>query len=154
MFQIAVFLSGVLFALGLGVAGMTQPTKIIAFLDVTGDWDPSLLFVMGGAIAVNVVFYRISLRRSQPVFQDKFIIPAHRKINSRLIIGSSLFGIGWGLSGYCPGPAWVASVNGAESTLAFLTAMLAGMFLYQILQTEEAPPGVAEENANTESSCG
>jgi uncharacterized membrane protein YedE/YeeE len=154
MFQIAVFLCGVLFALGLGVAGMTQPTKIIAFLDVAGDWDPSLLFVMGGAIAVNWIFYRISLRRLQPVFQDKFIIPSHRKINSRLIIGSTLFGIGWGLSGYCPGPAWVVSVNGAVSTLAFLTAMLAGMFLFQIIQTEELPPGVAKENANTESSCG
>ena len=154
MFYITVFLCGVLFAVGLGISGMTQPAKIIAFLDVTGDWDASLLFVMGGAVAVNMVLYRLSMRRSQPVFQDSFVIPSRRKINSRLIVGASLFGIGWGLSGYCPGPAWVASVNGALSTLAFLIAMLVGMYLFQLLQTEETTPGVAEASVDTEQSCG
>ena len=154
MFQITVFLCGVLFAVGLGISGMTQPAKIIAFLDVTGEWDPSLLFVMGGAVAVNMVLYRLSMRRSQPVFQDSFIIPSRRKINSRLIIGSCLFGVGWGLSGYCPGPAWVASVNGAMSTLAFLIAMLVGMYLFQMLQAEKLPAGLAEKNVDTEQSCG
>ena len=154
MFQITVFLCGVLFAVGLGISGMTQPAKIIAFLDVTGKWDPSLLFVMGGAVAINMILYRLSMRRSQPVFQDSFIIPSRRKINSRLIIGSSLFGVGWGLSGYCPGPAWVASVNGAMSTLAFLIAMLVGMYLFQMLQAEKLPAGLAEKNVDTEQSCG
>ncbi len=154
MFYITVFLCGILFAVGLGISGMTQPAKIIAFLDVSGDWDASLLFVMGGAIAVNMVFYRLSSRRSQPVFQDRFIIPSRRGINSRLIIGSGLFGVGWGLSGYCPGPAWVASVNGALSTLVFLISMLVGMYLFQILQTEDSPPGITENNADTEQSCG
>ena len=154
MFLLSVFLCGVLFAAGLGISGMTQPAKIIAFLDITGDWDASLLFVMGGAIAVNMVLYRLSSRRSQPVFQDRFIIPSRRGINSRLVIGSGLFGIGWGLSGYCPGPAWVSSVNGALSTLVFLAAMLIGMYLFQLLQTEELPSGLADENADTEQSCG
>jgi len=154
MFYITIFLCGILFAVGLGISGMTQPAKIIAFLDVTGDWDASLLFVMGGAIAVNMIFYRLSLRRSQPVFQDRFVIPSRRGINSRLIIGAGLFGIGWGLSGFCPGPAWVASVNGALSTLVFLISMLVGMYLFQILQTEELPPGITEKNADTEQSCG
>jgi uncharacterized membrane protein YedE/YeeE len=155
---LAVFLCGVLFALGLGVAGMTQPAKIIAFLDITGDWDPSLAFVMAGAVAVNFVLYRASMRRARPVFGEKFVIPSHRDINARLIAGAGLFGIGWGLSGYCPGPAWVSSVTGRSSVLAFVIAMLAGMLLFQWLQKEEPRPATGAAAGNVadeaERSCG
>lgn len=136
----AVFLCGVLFALGLGVAGMTQPAKIIAFLDIAGDWDPSLIFVMGGAVGVNLVLYRLTIRRRRPLLDTEFVIPSRRQINPRLLAGSALFGIGWGLSGYCPGPAWVASVTGWASVAAFIAAMLFGMVLFQRLQAEEPRP--------------
>lgn len=149
---LVVFLCGVLFALGLGVAGMTQPAKIIAFLDITGEWDPSLMFVMAGAVGVNMVLYRLALRKGRPVLDMEFTVPSRRQINGRLVGGSALFGIGWGLSGYCPGPAWVASATGWISVLTFVGAMLIGMLLFQWLQAEEPRPGPAGENV--EGSCG
>ena len=150
-----VFLSGVLFALGLGIAGMTQPTKIIAFLDIFGDWDPSLILVMAGAVAINLVLYRFTLRREKPILEDLFTTPSKRPINARLAIGAGLFGIGWGLSGYCPGPALVSTVTGWGSVLTFVAAMLLGMLLFQWLQTEEPRPVDAEQGSGqAESSCG
>lgn len=142
---LAVFLCGVLFAVGLGVAGMTQPAKIIAFLDITGEWDPSLMFVMAGAVGVNIVLYRFTLKRGRPLLDTEFTIPSRRHINGRLLGGAALFGVGWGLSGYCPGPAWVSSVTG-------WTSVLAGMLLFQLLQTEEPRPDSAEDKM--ENSCG
>ncbi|HFQ91884.1 MAG TPA: YeeE/YedE family protein [Chromatiales bacterium] len=143
----AIFLCGVLFALGLGIAGMTQPEKIIAFLDVTGNWDPSLLFVMGGAVGVNMVLYRLTLKRPRPVLEEHFVIPSRRRINARLVSGAALFGIGWGLSGYCPGPVVVSSVTGWTSVFVFIAAMLLGMFLFQKLQGEEPRPAGGSEPA-------
>ncbi len=137
---LAVYLCGVLFALGLGVAGMTQPTKVIAFLDILGDWDPSLAFVMGGAVGVNLLLYRLTLRRRRPLLEEAFVIPSRRAINARLLGGAALFGVGWGLSGYCPGPALVASVSGAAPVLAFVAAMVAGMLVFQKLPGEEPRP--------------
>lgn len=152
MKYVTIFLCGVLFALGLGISGMTQPEKIIAFLDVTGDWDPSLLFVMGGAVGVNMLFYRLSLRRPAPLLEESFVIPSRRRINTRLIAGAALFGVGWGLSGYCPGPVLVSSVTGWVSVLSFIAAMLLGMLLFQKLQGEEARPAGGSEQA--EKGCG
>lgn len=135
---LTVFFSGVLFAVGLGISGMTQPTKIIGFLDIFGAWDPSLVFVMAGAVGVNVILYRLSIKRLRPLFAPAFALPPKHTINKSLVIGATLFGVGWGLSGYCPGPALVSSVTGWGSVLAFVGAMLAGMYLYQRLHVTRA----------------
>ena len=117
------FAAGLLFALGLGLAGMTQPDKIRAFLDVAGAWDPSLAFVMAGAVGVYFVAYRL-LRGRAPA--------APRGIDRRLVAGAILFGVGWGLSGFCPGPALVSVGAGARAALWFVPAMVAGMALYRL----------------------
>lgn len=123
--------SGALFGVGLLVSGMTQPAKVIGFLDVTGSWDPSLAFVMGGAVAVYAVLFRLVLRRSDPWFDVKFHLPTRSDIDVSLIVGSALFGIGWGLGGLCPGPALVAAAGGSMPALAFVGAMIVGMLLQQ-----------------------
>lgn len=140
---LTVFLSGILFSLGLGISGMTQPTKVIGFLDVFGDWDPSLMCVMAGAVGVNLVLYRLSIKRLRPLLAPAFTVPSKRPINAPLIGGAVLFGIGWGLSGYCPGPALVSAVTGWGSVLAFVGAMLAGMILFQRLQARRIYPEAA-----------
>ncbi len=140
---VSVFFSAVLFAVGLGISGMTQPTKIIGFLDIFGAWDPSLAFVMAGAVGVNVILYRLSIKRLRPLFASAFAVPPRNTVNLSLVTGAALFGVGWGLSGYCPGPALVSSVTGWGSVLAFVGAMLAGMYLYQRLHPRSA--GVRHE---------
>ena len=129
---LAAFFSGLLFALGLGVAGMTQPQKIIAFLDVTGDWDPSLLLVMASATLVYFLCYRWIIKRRAPLLAEKFSLPTAQHMDARLLTGSALFGIGWGLSGYCPGPALVALASLTPATLVFTGSMLAGMMLFKL----------------------
>lgn len=128
---LAAFFLGLLFALGLGVAGMTRPAKIIAFLDVTGDWDPSLLLVMASATLVYFLSYRWITKRSAPLLAEKFSLPAAKRIDTRLLAGGMLFGIGWGLGGYCPGPALVALPGMAPITVVFVVSMLAGMLLFK-----------------------
>jgi uncharacterized membrane protein YedE/YeeE len=132
---IAAFASGLIFALGLSLSGMTQPAKVTAFLDITGDWDPSLAFVMIGAILVHAVLYRLIRRRSSPLFAPLFAIPTRTEIDPRLVEGAALFGIGWGLGGFCPGPAVTALVSGQASVMIFVLAMLAGMYLYKMMET-------------------
>ncbi len=129
---LAAFLLGLLFALGLGIAGMTQPAKIIAFLDVTGDWDPSLLLVMASATLVYFLSYRRITKRRAPLLAEKFSLPTARRLDARLLAGSALFGIGWGLSGYCPGPALVALPGLLPNTLVFVVSMLTGMILFKL----------------------
>jgi uncharacterized membrane protein YedE/YeeE len=121
------FVSGVLFAIGLGLAGMTNPAKVLAFLDVLGDWDPSLAFVMGGAIAVYAPVYRKLKGRDAPKFAERFHWPTAKDVDRRLIIGSILFGVGWGLGGLCPGPAVVAVTGGTVGISIFFVAMITGM---------------------------
>jgi len=137
---LTVFLCGLLFSVGLGISGMTRPTKVLGFLDIFGNWDPSLICVMAGAVGVNLVLYRLALKRATPVFAPQFTIPSRRGINAPLIAGSALFGVGWGLSGYCPGPALVSIVSGWGSTLAFVGAMLLGMIIFQRLQAGRIYP--------------
>jgi uncharacterized protein len=120
--------AGVLFGVGLVVSGMTQPEKVLGFLDVTGDWDPTLLCVMGGAVAVNFVAYRCARGRS-PWIAERFFVPAGTPIDARLCVGALLFGVGWGLGGYCPGPSIVSLATGSAPVLVFVAAMLAGMWL-------------------------
>jgi uncharacterized membrane protein YedE/YeeE len=131
------FACGLLFALGLGIAGMTQPSKVLAFLDITGRWDPSLALVMAGAIAVHLPLSRLRRRSSAPAddigcaADDTDADGTGSAIDRRLVIGAALFGIGWGISGYCPGPAVVSLATGSGAVLLFVAAMLVGMALYR-----------------------
>lgn len=119
---------GLVFGFGLALAGMTSPQKVLAFLDVAGDWDPALLFVLGGAVATAAIAFRFVLRRPRPVFDARFHLSDARRIDAPLVVGSTLFGIGWGIAGYCPGPAvaLLAAPGNPELPL-FLGGMLAGI---------------------------
>jgi uncharacterized protein len=126
-------LSGAIFGAGLVLSGMTQPQKVIGFLDITGAWDPSLAFVMIGAIGVHALAYHLWIKkRSRPYLAEVFALPHRKDIDKRLVGGAALFGIGWGLGGFCPGPALVSLVSGHESVLAVVAAMLAGMAIYHV----------------------
>ena len=123
------FFIGLLFALGLGISGMTDASKVFNFLNLAGDWDPSLAFVMVGAIGVHLGSYRWILKRKRPAFADRFALPTRTDINSQLVLGAAVFGVGWGLGGFCPGPA-VASLAGLDPAVAvFVAAMVGGMLL-------------------------
>ncbi|MFN0247970.1 MAG: DUF6691 family protein [Kofleriaceae bacterium] len=124
---VSAIVAGALFAVGLAISGMTDPVKVTAFLDVTGAWDPSLAFVMAAAIAVHLPLVRLARQRRAPLFDTKFHWPTNHGIDARLILGSAIFGVGWGLSGYCPGPAVTSLVAGLPPLLAFVGAMLVGL---------------------------
>jgi uncharacterized protein len=127
------YIAGLLFGLGLAISGMTDPARVLGFLDLFGAWDPTLMFVLGGAVVTTFIGYRRVLRRSQPLFAEAFQLPSRQDLDGRLIGGAALFGIGWGLSGYCPGPA-IASLGGLTVPLvAMLVAMVAGWFLARAL---------------------
>lgn len=130
---LAAFFSALLFGLGLGVSGMTLPSKVIGFLDVTGNWDPSLAFVMFGAIAVHSVTFRLIAKRESPLLTTKFQIPTNKDIDPKLIVGSLLFGAGWGLGGFCPGPALVSLVSGVPSVAVFVVSMIVGVYLHHFV---------------------
>jgi uncharacterized membrane protein YedE/YeeE len=133
------FLAGLLFGVGLVVAGMSDPAKVLNFLDIFGSWDPSLAFVMGGAALTTFVGYRLVLsRRERPFLLAEFQIPTRQDIDRDLVLGAAIFGIGWGIGGYCPGPAWTGLTLGAPGTLVFLPAMLAGMAIATILRDRRA----------------
>jgi uncharacterized membrane protein YedE/YeeE len=132
------FGSGLLFAIGLSVSGMTRPSKVIGFLDFAGNWDPSLAFVMVGAIAVNVVAVLWARTARSPVFAPSFHVATRRDVDPALVAGAAIFGIGWGLAGYCPGPAVTSLASLAPSTLVFFVSMLAGMRLFALLQKARA----------------
>jgi len=119
--------AGALFGVGLAVSGMTMPSKVMGFLDVLGAWDPSLAFVMIGAIAVHAVAYRLITRRSSPLVDTRFHLPTRKDIDARLVLGAALFGVGWGLAGYCPGPGLVSAAGGAVPALVFVAGMTLGM---------------------------
>ena len=123
-------LSGTLFGLGLAVSGMVNPAKVLAFLDVAGSWDPTLAFVMLGALAVTTPAFYYVLKRRSPWFAPRFALPTKTDLEPRLVLGAALFGIGWGLVGLCPGPAVAAVVTGKGAVYAFVAAMLAGFVLH------------------------
>ena len=129
MMRIALgLLSGLVFGLGLVISGMANPAKVLNFLDLAGTWDPSLAFVMGGATVTAFIGYRLVWRRSAPVLDSTFDVPTSTQIDRPLILGATLFGIGWGIGGFCPGPAWTALPLLAPGTLVFMPAMLAGLW--------------------------
>jgi len=123
-------LAGLVFGLGLLVSGMADPQKVLGFLDIAGAWDPSLALVMGGAIALGLPGFALARRRSRSLLGAPMQLPARQTIDAPLLFGSALFGIGWGLAGYCPGPALVGTAAGLGSAAIFSAAMLAGMLLY------------------------
>ena len=123
------FLSGLVFGLGLVISGMSDPAKVLNFLDIAGSWDPSLAFVMGGATITTFLGYRMAWRRPAPVLDASFDIPTNRRIDRPLLTGSALFGIGWGIGGFCPGPAFTALPLLAPGTLVFVPAMLVGLWI-------------------------
>lgn len=133
MVALVCFVSGVLFAIGLGISGMTNPDKVTNFLNVTGDWDPSLLLVMAGAAGTYFLGHLLVLKREGPITGGSFQLPTRRDIDRPLIVGSALFGLGWGMVGFCPGPALVASITGNESVIVFLLAMATGMYAFEVL---------------------
>ncbi len=123
-------LCGLIFGAGLAISGMVNPAKVLGFLDVTGQWDPSLILVMGGGVAVFAAGFLLVKRTARPVFAAKFEIPTRRDIDPRLVAGAVLFGIGWGLAGFCPGPALTSLAFGITKVYVFLAAMVAGSLAY------------------------
>ena len=120
-------ITGVIFAVGLVISGMTNPDKVVGFLDIFGDWDYSLAFVMGGAVSFNLIAFTKILKRKKPLLAEYFDLPGKNKIDRDLIVGSALFGIGWGLVGICPGPGIVNLVTFSSSAFIFIAAMLVGI---------------------------
>ncbi len=140
-------LAGALFGLGLGLSQMIDRQRVLGFLDVAGAWDPTLLFVLGGAVGVTVVSFRWVLGRSRPIFTERFLLPMRDAIDLPLVAGAAIFGIGWGISGYCPGPGVVALVLGDSNPLVFLIAMAAGMALYQAgFKKRQQPPQPSQKS--------
>ena len=124
--------AGLLFGLGLAISGMMDPAKVLGFLDVAGPWDPSLAYVLGGAVGVSAIGYVVAAQMGKPAMAPRFDIPTTRTVDARLVGGATLFGIGWGLVGLCPGPALAALSLGLTSIGVFVVAMFAGMVLFRL----------------------
>lgn len=138
---LAPFVCGAVFALGLGISGMTNADTVLAFLNLAGTWDPTLAFVMVGAIGTHRLVYGFITRRASPVLESTFHLPTATDLDRPLLAGAALFGLGWGLSGYCPGPAVVSTVTGAPEAITFAVAMLAGIALHRALGHGSATDG-------------
>jgi uncharacterized membrane protein YedE/YeeE len=145
------FAIGLLFGLGLVVAGMSDPAKVLNFLDLatiaTGGWDASLAFVMAGAIAVTFTGFKLVLRRRRPIFGERFHLPTATKLDARIVAGPAIFGVGWGLAGFCPGPALTALTTGGAPAWLFAAAMVAGMAAARWLAERRGSPGTVRSPA-------
>jgi uncharacterized protein len=135
---VSALIVGLLFGIGLIVAGMTNPAKVQGFLDLAGNWDPSLAFVMGGAILVGLVAFRFAGKRERSLLGEAMRLPTASQIDGRLVLGGLAFGAGWGLAGFCPGPALASLTTGGSKALLFSGAMLVGMILFEILERRVA----------------
>lgn len=135
---VAFYLIGLVFGIGIAISGMANPAKVLNFFDVAGNWDPSLIFVMGGALAVTFAGYRVVLGRSRPLLDNHFHLPGSNKLDLRLIGGSAVFGIGWGIAGFCPGGALPALGTGRGEVILFVAAMLAGILIARALSAQLA----------------
>jgi hypothetical protein len=159
--SLAGFAAGIVFALGLGIAEMTRPAKIKGFLDIAGDWDPSLLFVMAGAVGVSFIVFRLTRGHAKPVLAANFLETSRTAIDRSLIGGAALFGAGWGLSGFCPGPAITALATGLPQVVVFVLAMGVGMIGYRLatqgsraVSAGAGQPATAGAAAVVEDTCG
>jgi uncharacterized membrane protein YedE/YeeE len=137
---LSAFAIGLIFGLGIAVSGMINPAKVLNFFDLAGTWDPSLAFVMAGALAVVIPGYRLVFRRPAPMMEPRFQLPDARVIDRRLVLGSATFGVGWGIAGFCPGGALPALGTGDPLVLLFLTALVAGMLIARWMQARALPP--------------
>lgn len=133
-------ITGLVFGWGLILGGMTDPSKVQGFLDLAGNWNPSLGLVMGGAVLVSSVAFAFAARRSRSLLGDLMRLPTAKQIDRRLVLGSMAFGVGWGLAGFCPGPAVASLLSGGEKPAVFVIAMLAGMAVYEILERRATTP--------------
>ncbi|SFL88973.1 YeeE/YedE family protein [Rugamonas rubra] len=140
MLIVSALLAGLVFGWGLIVSGMANPAKVLGFLDLAGDWDPSLMLVMGGAIGVGVLAFALARRRSRSWLGAEMKLPTAQTIDRRLLVGSGLFGIGWGIAGICPGPALVGAGMGLPKMLLFVGAMVAGMLLFEAVEQWRRKP--------------
>lgn len=138
MWILTSLLAGLVFGLGLIISGMANPAKVLGFLDLAGAWDPSLAFVMGGAVLVGFFAFLLTKKRTVSLLGAPIRLPTAQQIDRRLIVGSVLFGVGWGLAGFCPGPGLVALGMGSLKAVAFVIAMLAGMVIFELLEKRRA----------------
>jgi hypothetical protein len=132
---ITTYLIGLIFGLGISISGMANPAKVLNFFDIAGAWDPSLAFVMGGAVVVTFIGYRLVLGRGTPLFGTKFQLPTNNAIDAKLVGGAAVFGVGWGIAGFCPGGALPALGTGRWEVILFVIAMIAGIWLAKALQS-------------------
>lgn len=139
MYVFSSLLAGLVFGLGLIISGMANPAKVLGFLDLAGRWDPSLALVMAGAIAVGLVSFAVARNRTRSFLGAEMRLPPAGRIDRRLVAGGLLFGIGWGIAGFCPGPALVALGMGQAKAVVFVAAMLAGMGLFELLERRKQP---------------
>ena len=130
-------ISGIVFGTGLGLSQMIDRQRVLGFLDLAGTWDPTLLFVLAGAVAFTIVAFRFVLRRKTPLLADKFYVPSRNDVDGKLVLGAALFGVGWGLSGYCPGPGITALVLGSWNPVLFVLALVAGMFAFNYYEARQ-----------------
>ena len=138
---IVAFVVGSLFGIGLIVSGMADPSKVLGFLDLAGEWDPSLAFVMAGAVLVGTIAFALAAKRSRTLLGDVMRLPTATAIDRRLVLGGALFGVGWGLAGYCPGPALASLALGGTKPLVFVLSLLAGMAIFELLEYRSASRG-------------
>ena len=140
---IATYLIGLIFGVGISISGMSNPAKVLNFFDIAGAWDPSLIFVMGGALITTFIGYKLVFGREAPVFENTFSVPSSRVIDAKLVGGSAIFGIGWGISGFCPGGALPALGTGRWEVFAFTAALLVGIVIAKYIQSTAARRAVA-----------
>ncbi|KIN62884.1 YeeE/YedE-like protein [Sulfitobacter noctilucicola] len=134
---IVLYLIGLVFGVGISISGMANPAKVLNFFDIAGSWDPSLIFVMGGALVTTFIGYKLVFGRSEPVFEGDFSVPTSRTIDLKLVGGSAVFGIGWGIAGFCPGGALPALGTGRWEVFAFVGAVIVGIFLAKWFQNRQ-----------------
>jgi uncharacterized membrane protein YedE/YeeE len=144
MRNIAALACGIIFGIGLGVSQMTNPDKVLDFFDVFGAWDPSLAFVMGGAVAVTAVAFRFVLKRPNPLYAESFSLPTKADIDARLLGGSAVYGVGWGLAGFCVGPSIAALAYGDNRVVIFVAALIAGAWIANMVTRNRATPLIAD----------
>ena len=133
---LSAFIAGLLFGVGLAVSQMTNPLEVLGFLDVAGDWDASLMLVLGGAVTVTFIAFRFVLRRTEPIFDSQFHLPKLSTVDKKLIGGSALFGVGWGIAGYCPGPGLASLSTLNPEAIVFVATLLAGMLVYRTFERQ------------------
>lgn len=134
--SLAALVVGFIFSIGLGISGMTQPQKVIGFLDIFGDWDPSLMFVMVSAIGIHFLTYRLIRKRSSPVLSSHWHVPNKTQLTPALMIGAFVFGVGWALAGFCPGPAITSMASFEKTPYVFVISMLIGMYLFKVVDSK------------------